>query len=216
MRLRMPILSSHKVQRLTRFANASSRLFYILLIVAGVFLLGGFLRFATEVNQFAQMPASAKNHSADGIVVLTGDEARIDSALNLLDAGNAKRLLISGVFPATSDLAISSRFPKHTSLFDCCVDFDRLAKNTAQNGMETAKWMKEQNFKSLIVVTSDYHLPRSLLEMSRIMPDAKIVPFAAVSKHSTHYANAGGLGWVKILAREYFKTLGASLKFGSM
>ena len=124
---------------------------------AAVALVVGFAGFAESIVNAAP-PLDAR---AQGIVVLTGGTARIDGALQLLVEGHAERLLISGVNP-TVTLALgqgcrSSSF----AVLDCCVDLDRQAQNTIGNAVETRHGRIARGFSSLIVVTSDYHMPRS-------------------------------------------------------
>ena len=136
----------------------------------------GFIGFLSQLRGAEAKPA----RTADGIVVLTGGSSRVSDALELLAGGYGKRLLISGVHP-TNDLAdISRSLPDNQSLLGCCVDLDRSAVNTRSNAAETRRWVRERGFKSLIVVTSNYHMPRAIAEMSHAMPDIALIPFAVV------------------------------------
>ena len=136
----------------------------------------GFIGFLSQLRGAEAKPA----RTADGIVVLTGGSSRVSDALELLAGGYGKRLLISGVHP-TNDLAdISRSLPDNQSLLGCCVDLDRSAVNTRSNAAETRRWVRELGFKSLIVVTSNYHMPRAIAEMSHAMPDIALIPFAVV------------------------------------
>ena len=136
----------------------------------------GFIGFLSQLRGAEAKPA----RTADGIVVLTGGSSRVSDALELLAGGYGKRLLISGVHP-TNDLAdISRSLPDNQSLLGCCVDLDRSAVNTRSNAAETRRWAHDRGFKSLIVVTSNYHMPRAIAEMSHAMPDIALIPFAVV------------------------------------
>jgi uncharacterized SAM-binding protein YcdF (DUF218 family) len=121
-----------------------------------------------------------------GIVVLTGGSSRVSDAMELLAGGYGKRLLISGVHPTSAASDISRSLPDNQALSDnqsllgCCVDLDRSAINTRSNAAETRRWVRERGFKSLIVVTSNYHMPRAIAEMSHAMPDVTLIPFAVV------------------------------------
>jgi uncharacterized SAM-binding protein YcdF (DUF218 family) len=147
------------------------------LAIAVVGALIGFVGFLWQLRGAEAKPAQA----ADGIVVLTGGSSRVSDALELLADGYGKRLLISGVHP-TNDLAdISRSLPDNNqSLLGCCVDLDRSAVNTRSNAAETRRWVHERGFKSLIVVTSNYHMPRAIAEMSHAMPGIALIPFAVV------------------------------------
>lgn len=137
--------------------------------------------FALGFAGFADRIANATpptNPRADAIVVLTGGTARIERALGLLAEGRASRLLISGVNPVVSpnDLAGLIGGGRSESL-DLRVDVDREAIDTVGNAAETRLWATERGFSSLIVVTSNYHMPRSMTELTGAMPDMTLIPF---------------------------------------
>jgi uncharacterized SAM-binding protein YcdF (DUF218 family) len=136
----------------------------------------GLVGFLSQLRGAEVNPA----HNADGIVVLTGGSSRVSDAMELLAAGYGKRLLISGVHPTNAVSDISRSLPDNQSLLGCCVDLDRSAVNTRSNAAETRRWAHERGFKSLIVVTSNYHMPRAIVELSHAMPDIALIPFAVV------------------------------------
>src|SRR3977135_727357 len=136
----------------------------------------GFVGFLSQLRG-AEMNPSRK---ADGIVVLTGGSSRVSDAMELLAAGYGKRLLISGVHPTNAASDISRSLSDNQSLLNCCVDLDRSAVNTRSNAAETRRWARERGFKSLIVVTSNYHMPRAIVELSHAMPDIQLIPFVVV------------------------------------
>lgn len=113
---------------------------------------------------------------ADAIVALTGGDARLDAAVNLLEHGKAKRLLISGVHPSTTK-AVLKKLAHGGRRFDCCADLGFSAANTRGNAEEAADWMTTHHFRSLILVTARYHMPRSLAEFGADMPKTRIVPY---------------------------------------
>src|SRR3954451_17114646 len=134
----------------------------------------GFVGFLSQLRAIEVNPSS----KADGIVVLTGGSSRVSDAMELLAGGYGKRLLISGVHPTNAASDISRSLPDNQSLLHCCVDLDRSAVNTRSNAVETRRWARERGFKSLIVVTSNYHMPRAIVELSHAMPDRKLIPFS--------------------------------------
>ena len=136
----------------------------------------GFVGFLSQLRGVETRP----ERNADGIVVLTGGSSRVSDAMELLAAGYGKRLLISGVHPTNAASDISRSLPDNQSLLGCCVDLDRSAVNTRSNAAETRRWARERGFKSLIVVTSNYHMPRAIVELSHAMPDIDLIPFAVV------------------------------------
>jgi len=113
----------------------------------------------------------------DAIVVLTGGRLRLEAGLNLLGAGRAQKLFISGVNPHVHRLELM-RVNGHADDDDLNrrIAIGHAADNTLGNARETADWMRQQGYRSLRLVTSWYHMQRSLLEFERAMPDTLIVP----------------------------------------
>ncbi|WEX10058.1 YdcF family protein [Chelativorans sp. AA-79] len=164
----------------------------------------GFAFFADHV---ARLQAPATLNPADGIVVLTGGQSRIDTGMDLLAAGKGKRLLISGVNPIAraDDLRLATGGDR--TLFNCCVDIDRAALNTIGNAQESAKWVSANTFGSIIVVTNNYHMPRSLLEMRRILPKADLQPYPVVNTPLDDGAWMSDPDALRVLVTEYAKYL---------
>ena len=134
--------------------------------------LGGFLVFLERVPVH---PVAAPV-PADGVVVLTGGADRLVGGLALLRDGKGRALLVSGVDPAISDAAlIDAVAPEAADLFDCCVTLGRKAMDTRGNAEETAVWAYVNGYGSLHVVTAAYHMPRSLAELHRAMPDIRMI-----------------------------------------
>jgi len=168
--------------------------------------LAGFAVFADHV---AHLEPPLDLRPADGIVVLTGGQSRIDAGLDLLKAGKGKRLLISGVNPIArmNDLQLATG--GDWTLFNCCVDIDRAALNTIGNAHESAKWASANTFASIIVVTNNYHMPRSLLEMRRILPTADLQPYPVVNTPLNDGAWIGKPDALRVLFTEYTKYVAA-------
>jgi uncharacterized SAM-binding protein YcdF (DUF218 family) len=163
----------------------------------------GFLLFIYSLERVERPPAAR----ADGIVALTGGSQRIGDAIDLLAQGYANRLLISGVNERTSRDEIERLNPGQRRLFDCCVDLDYRARNTIGNAIETRRWAERNRFRSLIIVTSAYHMPRTMVELNHALPDLRKVPYAVVTRvldpHSWWYNPATA----RVLASEYVKLL---------
>src|SRR6266404_4514783 len=121
----------------------------------------GFVGFLSQLHGAEIKP----DRHADGIVVLTGGSSRVSDAMELLAGGYGKRLLISCVHPTNAASDISRSLPDNQSLLSCCVDLDRSAVNTRSNAAEARRWAHERGFRSLIVVTSNYHMPRAIFEL---------------------------------------------------
>ena len=168
----------------------------------------GFVAFLAQVHSVEVRPA----RNADGIVVLTGGSSRVSDAMELLAAGYGKRLLISGVHPTNAASDISRSLPDNQSLLSCCVDLDHSAVNTRSNAAETRRWARERGFKSLIVVTSNYHMPRAIVELSHAMPDIQLIPFAVVADkwRDEPWWTSGAT--VRLLLSEYVKYVAAEVR----
>lgn len=143
------------------------------LVLAAVLFSFGFFLFWNLID-FNADPGRAR---ADAIVALTGGEARIPEAVKLLSQGRGRRLLISGVNPSTTRGELAGLTPGNLHLFRCCVDLGREARDTIGNADETSEWVRQRQFKSLIVVTANYHMPRSLAELRRTLPDVALIAY---------------------------------------
>jgi uncharacterized SAM-binding protein YcdF (DUF218 family) len=182
-------------------------LLFVVLAVAMIFG-GGFLWFIWHV------PATETvlNRNADGIVVLTGGASRISDAIELLASGHGKRLLISGVHRTTSTAEIARINPRYEGLVSCCVDLDHSAINTTGNAIETRRWVNDRRFSSLIVVTSAYHMPRTMAELARQMPDVTLVPFPVVTEKLRNEPWWASGATARLILSEYTKFVVATLR----
>ena len=148
---------------------------------------------------------------ADGIVALTGGASRLADAVDLLASGRGRRLLISGVSPTTNVGDLRRRVPEHERWFECCIDLDYSAVNTIGNAVETRRWALGHGFHSLVVVTSSYHMPRAMLELSHQLPGVTLIAYPVVSPQRR------AEGWwspdsAKILMLEYLKYIVANAR----
>ena len=144
----------------------------------------GLLAFAGRVDQSTPPPEPP---TADGVVALTGaSNLRLEAATKLLEEGKGKRLLISGVNREATRADVQTVTKAVKPIYDCCVDLGFAAANTVGNALETAEWAKSKGYRSLIVVTADYHMPRSMLELSAAMPDVKLSPYPVKTDLNAH------------------------------
>jgi uncharacterized SAM-binding protein YcdF (DUF218 family) len=143
---------------------------------------------------------------ADGIVVFTGGASRVVDAIELLAAGHGQRLLITGVYPSTNSSELKRLIPRYEQLFACCIDLDHVARNTVENALETRRWTRDRGFHSLVVVTSSYHMPRAMAELSYQMPDVALVAFPVISAKQRGDQWWTG-GHLRLLISEYLKFL---------
>lgn len=113
----------------------------------------------------------AEGVTTDAIVVLTGARGRIDRGVALLQAKTAKRMLVSGVPMGVTrdDLARENKAPR--SLFRCCIDLGDEAVDTRSNADETAEWVRTRGYKSIRLVTSDWHMARARMELASALPN---------------------------------------------
>lgn len=195
-----------------RAARGASRIWAVagmIAVAALTFVVGGFFVFLAAVSQFGSVRA---NQYADAIVVLTGGQSRVDEAFRLLSEDKGRRLLISGVNPSASRETLRKTFSTDDARFVCCVDVDREALDTTGNATETAQWVGDHGYHSLIVVTNDYHMPRSLLEMRRAMHDVELVPHAVVNGQPNETDPAGQADRYRVLLGEYVKYSAARLR----
>lgn len=140
----------------------------ILLVLAA----SDFHRWVRQVDGLSQPEAP----QADAIVALTGGSGkRIEAAIRLLESGSGDRLLVSGVHNTVNTKDLIATSGGTDALFECCIDIGRKASSTEGNAIESAEWVKDHDIKSLIVVTSDYHMPRAMLWYRHNMPDDLIL-----------------------------------------
>jgi len=176
-----------------------------------VLLIIGFIVFANSIEREHAVP----QQSADGIAVLTGGVARIDAAMKLLADGKAKRVLITGVNRTTTTEELKDLASQGDQYFTCCVDIDKEARNTIDNATETSEWVALHRYGSIIVVTSNYHMPRALAELARVMPGVTLMPYSVVDNnvHLDRWWTYPGT--TKLLLSEYLKYLPALGRLGA-
>ena len=134
-----------------------------------------FIGFALTLGK----PAAANAPATDAAVVLTGGAGRFEHAMDVLRDGNAKRLLVSGVDPSVTKPDLAKRSPGSQKLLACCVDLGSESVDTRSNAEETARWLAGHHYRSVRLITSDWHMRRARYEFDRaldhkysLMPDA--------------------------------------------
>jgi uncharacterized SAM-binding protein YcdF (DUF218 family) len=192
---------SHVIRELwgavRRLAITSAALF--------VLSVAGFIWFAT--------PPRPENQSSptDAIVVLTGGRLRLQSGMDLLRDGKGRKLFVSGVNQHV-DLDELLRVSGNADWASCCTVLGHEADNTLGNARETAQWMRQQGFSSLRLVTAWYHMPRSLLELDRAMPEVEIIAHPVFPDDVSQEHWWAARGTVLLLTSEYGKYLKALLR----
>jgi uncharacterized SAM-binding protein YcdF (DUF218 family) len=178
------------------------------LAVIALIWASGLFAFAARVQQSTPQAAPA---AADGIVALTGANSneRIAAAVQLLTERKGRRVLVSGVNRDVSREQLRAATGAVRRLYDCCVDLGFTAADTVGNARETAEWAKAMRYRRLTIVTSDYHMPRAMLELRAVLrPPAMslqtyAVPTAALK--SRHWWDSPGA--VRLMVVEYSKYL---------
>lgn len=168
----------------------------------------GFVLFANAVMREPE----AQDVQADGIVVLTGGPTRISEAARLLEDKRGERLLISGVNQKTGRPSLMKISGLDEKTFNCCVDLGYAALNTIGNADETRRWAEALGYDRLIVVTASYHMPRSLAELAREMPNIELVPHPVapdILRRKVWWLDATA---TRVLASEYIKFLPAAVR----
>ncbi len=190
----MPVLSFKSV------------LWFLLTLLA--LWIGGFLYFTNNIQ--ISKPAFVPN--VDGIVILTGSTRRLNDGFKLLNEGKAKRLLVSGVNLQVTKEELRVLTGQTKAVMDCCVDLGRLARDTVGNARETALWAKKNSFKSLIIVTSAYHLPRSMTELVSFLPGVTMVGYATHDEKIKLESWWSNPGTAMLLFREFNKYIYSLLR----
>ncbi len=143
------------------------------------------------------LPPPADTIKTDAVVVLTGGSNRIDRGLEIIRQGNAKRMLISGVDRDVKPAELAMQYKDAGKIFACCVDLGFRAVDTRSNALETARWVKRHNIKSVRLVTNNWHMRRARFELDHAMPSNVAITNDAVPAAPTF----------TILLKEYSKFL---------
>jgi len=143
----------------------------------------------------------------DAVVVLTGGKLRLEAGLRLLADGKAKKLFISGVNPRVDRDALLRALGPAAEREACCIVIGHEADNTFGNARETAAWMRDEGYRSMRLVTSWYHMRRSLLEFSRAMPQVTILAYPVFAHHLDPEGWWGWHGAIAVVVGEYHKYL---------
>lgn len=187
--------------RLARAVTALRALILLGIVLGTLALALGFVWFLSRV----QSEDMALDRRAEGIVALTGGAARINDAIELLAAERGQRLLITGVNPTTHRAELARLTPQYRKLFDCCIDLDRSATNTIGNAIETRRWARARGFRSLLVVTSAYHMPRAIAELSHELPDVTLIEFPVWTERQRSEPWWSNETTARLVISEYFK-----------
>ena len=166
------------------------------------------------LNFIEQIPTSPTSNDTktDAIVVLTGGSSRLEEGLDLLAQKKAKKLFVSGVYRGVDVrrlLALSQGNPEELV---CCVKLGYAAVSTQGNAAETKAWIDIEGFKTIRLVTSSYHMPRSIKEFSHQLPDVTVIPHAVFPKQFKRNEWWRWPGTASLILTEYIKILMSSLR----
>ena len=125
----------------------------------------GFILFAVTLGK----PAPADATPTEAAVVLTGGSNRIEHAIAVLKQGQAKRLLVSGADPSVTKADIARRVGGSRALLKCCVDLGSESVDTRSNAEEAGRWLAAHHFKSVRLITSDWHMRRARYEFRKVL-----------------------------------------------
>jgi uncharacterized SAM-binding protein YcdF (DUF218 family) len=155
----------------------------------------GFLWFA------AALPQPSAGVRTDAIVVPTGGPGRIARGLELLGQNKAKAMLVTGVDPEVKpgEFAAEYRVPAQTMA--CCVTLGFAAVDTRGNAAETGAWIAHHRYRSLRLVTTDWHMRRAAAELASVLPDGVTIVRDAVPSRPR----------LRILFLEYNKLLASTV-----
>ena len=140
-------------------------------LAATMLWFGGLVWYASLIPR----PGAPSPMKSEAIVVLTGGSDRMAEGLRLLEGGFGRKLFVSGVYHRVEVKELLRVAKKNPGELECCIELGYTADNTAGNARETAAWMDKEGFRSLRLVTASYHMPRSLIEFHRAMPDIEII-----------------------------------------
>ncbi len=176
------------------------------IFAAAIIWSAGLVSFASAVPR----EIGDSTSQTDAIVVPTGGYGRLLAGLELLDDGRAERLFISGVHEGlTLSQLVGGSVNRVTT---CCIDLGHGAQNTFDNATESAAWIAKWRFRSLRLVTGNYHMPRAILEFRRAMPGVKLVASPVFPEHVKVDSWWRYRGTAGLIASEYAKYLLALLR----
>ncbi len=199
--------------RRRRTGRFRRRLLSLLLVAGAVGWLVGLVGFVDRIPRSADTPPEG----VDAAVVLTGGSQRLIAAAGLVEEGTVSIVFVSGVGATVgkSDVVSVIRDGGGTlseRTADCCLELGHTAQDTIGNARETAAWSTQHDVRSLIVVTSNYHMPRALLELQARMPDIKLVPHAVQPSEVRLDDLIRSPGSLRLIAVEYTKYLAATAR----
>lgn len=166
---------------------------FLILLILGFFY---FLRVITYTNVVV-----GKN--IDGIAILTGGKGRIDLGLNLFKEQSNIRLIISGVDKKVSiNSVLPTKFQENNRIY-----IDQVSESTFENAIVIAEWAKKNQLYNIIVITSYYHMPRSMLLLSKFTEEVNYYAYPVKKEKSKSSDFIPEVQFNLFLMQEYIKYL---------
>jgi uncharacterized SAM-binding protein YcdF (DUF218 family) len=154
--------------------------FVIFTLFLGAYLSIEFFKFLN----LCRVSTPSLNSNLEAIVVLTGDRRRIPKAVELLKERESELLIISGGGKGTSlvELLNSQGYSSENiqKVWNRIV-LDSNSTTTIENAIETGKILDKYGFKKIILMTSEYHMPRALSVFRRIIKNVEYVAYPVSS-----------------------------------
>jgi uncharacterized SAM-binding protein YcdF (DUF218 family) len=139
----------------------------------------GFILFTVTLGK----PAGKNSARTDAAVVITGGSGRIEQGIQVLKAGQAKRLLVAGADPAVTKKDLIRRLGGHSKLVNCCVDLGSESVDTRSNAEEAERWLAKHRYRSFRLVTSDWHMRRARYDFRQVLGHKFTIVPDAVRTH---------------------------------
>lgn len=174
--------------------------------------LAGLQWFTRGIIDYSAAPPSDITRTADAIVVLTGGSKRLETGFELLEKGIGKKLFISGVYRGVEVKELLKQWKKEKQdSLDCCVELGFEADDTIGNAKESIRWLKQQGYHSIYLVTANYHMKRAVLDFETFAPDLEIIPYPVLPEGPDMKDWWRNPAWRSLILREYMKYLATAV-----
>ena len=141
------------------------------------------------------------NYQTDGIAVLTGGKGRINLGLELFSSNRNLQLIISGVDKKVSDKSIIPEGLNNKSN----ITIDKDSESTYQNAKVINKWASEYKLQNITIITSYYHMPRSMMLIQSLTPNINFYAYPVEKKIFNKVSFKENILYYSFLTEEYIK-----------
>ncbi len=184
--------------------SLTTKLLWKFILLVSILWIAGFIYFISLI------PKYTKNieEKADAIIVLTGGKNRIESGIRLLQQDKAPKLFITGVDTKVRNSSEISKLYHHMNKeYQNRIELGQEAETTYGNAIEAKEWLEKNHIKNIILVTSNYHIPRTMLEFQKMLPEVKIIKYPVLSPKFKIFQWWKYQGTTLLLIKEYNKCL---------